>query len=188
MSDIVQSRIHGGCSSTICYCFAAVKAKAALAGTGRTIEQTLLLYGCISLLLFSLVVFPYICMYICITDKYFNVWERYIKEKKVSDIQMALGINHFMALRFSVCRKESGLSSPRTRQQSPTKLCLRKLHPADPVQFLFSSDLIQLQFQFPKTAVGNLSGLVQSTLLQDDEPGNFQKRKDSLCSISSMAD
>lgn len=143
MSDIVQSRIHGGCSSTICYCFAAVKAKAALAGTGRTIEQTLLLYGCISLLLFSLVVFPYICMYICITDKYFNVWERYIKEKKVSDIQMALGINHFMALRFSVCRKESGLSSPRTRQQSPTKLCLRKLHPAEsravPVFLRFNS-------------------------------------------------
>lgn len=55
--------------------------------------------------------------------KYSNVWERYVKKKKVSETQMALGINHFM------CRKERGLSSPRTRQRSPASVSGR-LHPA----------------------------------------------------------
>lgn len=73
-----------------------------------------------------------------------------------------------------MCRKERGLSSPRTRQRSPTSVSGR-LHPAGIPRC--SPDWMQLQFQFPQTAVGNLTELVQSTLLQDDESGNFQKKE-----------
>jgi len=45
--------------------------------------------------------------------KYFNVWERYMKEKKVSETWMAPGINCFMTWRCSMCRK---VASPAPRQ------------------------------------------------------------------------
>lgn len=46
MANVFQSQIqsHSGCSSTICYCFAAVKTKAAPAGTGRTTGFPLVLF------------------------------------------------------------------------------------------------------------------------------------------------
>lgn len=161
MSNVVQSQTHsswshGGCSSTICYCFAAVKTKAALAGTGRTTEQTLLMCGCISLLLFSQS--PVVFLYIDIDRyyKYCNVWERYVKKKKVSEPQMALGTNRSVALRLPMCRKESGLGSPRTRQRSPTSVSGGLCPPGIPRCSCFPQIWFSCSSDFPKRLLGIL--------------------------------
>lgn len=98
--------------------------------------------------------------------QYVNFWERCMKKKKVSkwntDGSSYQPFHSIKALMLFMCRKERGLSSPRTRQRSPTSVSGR-LHPAGIPRC--SPDWMQLQFQFPQTAVGNLTELVQSTLL-----------------------
>lgn len=82
------------------------------------------------------------------------------------------GTNH--GIKALNVQKKMWFIQPQDKTVQPN-FCLRKaaLH-RNPTLFLFFSDLIQLPFWFPKTAV---TELVQSTLLWNDEPGNFQKKK-----------